>query len=79
MRGHAQPMPPFSRGFRDRRVDVDPARVPPDQYVTRDFPVLSAGPTLHTPLDEWTFSIQDAVDEARSWTWDGRPISSHIR
>jgi hypothetical protein len=27
-------MPPFSRGFRGRRVDVDPGRVPPGQYVT---------------------------------------------
>jgi hypothetical protein len=32
-----------SRGFRGRRrdADADPARVPPGQYVTRDFPVLS--------------------------------------
>jgi DMSO/TMAO reductase YedYZ molybdopterin-dependent catalytic subunit len=28
------------------------------------------GPTPRTPLEEWTFSIQGAVDEARSWTWD---------
>ena len=28
--------------------------MPPGQYVTDDFPVLSAGPTPHTPLDEWT-------------------------
>jgi DMSO/TMAO reductase YedYZ molybdopterin-dependent catalytic subunit len=37
-----------SRGFRRRRrdPDVDPSRVPPGQYVTDDFPVLSAGPTL---------------------------------
>ena len=35
-----------SRGFRGRRrQDADPSRVPPGQYVTRDFPVLSAGPT----------------------------------
>ena len=38
-------------------MDADPGRVPPGQYVTEDFPVLSAGPTPHTPLDEWTFSI----------------------
>src|SRR3954467_15154010 len=69
MRGHAQPMA-ISRGFRGRRVDVDPARVPPGQYVTRDFPVLSAGPTPHTPLDQWTFSITGEIDEPRSWTWD---------
>src|ERR687892_2701676 len=70
MRGHAQSMPAFSRGFRGRRVDVDPARVPPGQYVTRDFPVLSAGPTPHTPLDEWSLTIDGAVDDARSWTWE---------
>ena len=37
-----------SRGFRGRRrEDADPSRVPPGQYVTGDFPVLSAGPTPH--------------------------------
>ncbi len=30
--------------------------MPPGQYVTRDFPVLSAGPTPHTPLDRWDFT-----------------------
>jgi DMSO/TMAO reductase YedYZ molybdopterin-dependent catalytic subunit len=59
-----------SRGFRGRRADVDPARVPPGQYVTTDFPVLSAGPTPRTPLDEWSFTIAGAVDEPRSWSWD---------
>src|SRR3990170_8857087 len=65
-----EPMPPFSRGFRGRRVDVDPARVPPGQYVTRDFPVLSAGPTPHTPLDEWSLTINGAVEEPVSWPWE---------
>jgi hypothetical protein len=32
-------------------------RVPPGLYVTDGFPVLSAGPTPHTPLEQWTFSI----------------------
>src|ERR1700730_399153 len=60
----------ISRGFRGRRDDgVDPKRVPPGQHVTRDFPVLSAGPTPHTPLEEWTFSIVNG-DERRTWTWD---------
>ena len=63
-------MPPISRGFRGRRPEVDPSRVPPGQYVTRDFPVLSAGPTPHTPLDEWSFTIAGAVDEPVSWTWE---------
>ena len=63
-------MPPVSRGFRGRRPDVDPARVPPGQYVETDFPVLSAGPTPRTPLDEWSFTIAGAVDEPRSWSWE---------
>ena len=61
----------ISRGFRGRRqTDVDPSRVPPGQYVTHDFPVLSAGPTPHTPLDEWSFAVGGAVGAARSWTWE---------
>ena len=44
--------------------------MPPGQYVTTDFPVLSAGPTPRVALDEWTFSIRGEVDEPRSWTWN---------
>jgi DMSO/TMAO reductase YedYZ molybdopterin-dependent catalytic subunit len=63
-------MTPISRGFRGRRRrDVDPSRVPPGQYLVDDFPVLSAGPTPHAPLDEWSFTIDGAVDEPRSWQW----------
>src|SRR5262245_31583208 len=60
-----------SRGFRGRRrdPDADPARVPPGQSVTRDFPVLSAGPTPHTALDRWTFSIENG-GVLRKWTWE---------
>jgi DMSO/TMAO reductase YedYZ molybdopterin-dependent catalytic subunit len=63
-------MSPFSRSFRGRRPDVDPARVPPGQYVTRDFPVLSAGPTPRTPLDEWSLTISGAVQQPVSWPWE---------
>jgi DMSO/TMAO reductase YedYZ molybdopterin-dependent catalytic subunit len=63
-------MAPVSRGFTGRRREgPDPARVPPGQYVTPDFPVLSAGPTPHTPLEEWSFTIRGAVDEPLTWTW----------
>ncbi len=63
-------MSPVSRGFFGRRRPVaDPSRVPPGQYVTGDFPVLSAGPTPHTPLQEWSFTIQGAVQETVSWSW----------
>ena len=61
----------ISRGFKGRRqTDADAARLPPGQYLTTDFPVLSAGPTPHTPLDEWSFAIGGAVGSARSWTWE---------
>jgi DMSO/TMAO reductase YedYZ molybdopterin-dependent catalytic subunit len=60
-----------SRGFRGRRVpDATAGRVPPGQYVTRDFPVLSAGPTPPTPLDQWDLRITGEVDEPRRFTWD---------
>ncbi len=64
-------MAPISRGFRGRRRELAGAedRVPPGQYVTNDFPVLSAGPTPHTPLDQWTFSIRQGGDTTRSWNW----------
>src|SRR4051795_13206560 len=64
-------MTPISRGFGGRRRhDVDPSRVPPGQYAVNDFPVLSAGPTPHTPLDEWNFLISGAVGQPASWTWE---------
>jgi DMSO/TMAO reductase YedYZ molybdopterin-dependent catalytic subunit len=62
-------MSPISRGFHRRRQEADPARVPPGQYVTADFPVLSAGPTPHTPLTEWSFSIAGGR-EPKMWTWE---------
>jgi DMSO/TMAO reductase YedYZ molybdopterin-dependent catalytic subunit len=63
-------MSPISRGFRGRpRRDFDPSRVPPGQYLVNDFPVLSAGPTPHTSIDEWSFTIHGAVDEPVSWPW----------
>lgn len=62
----------ISRGFRGRRQQ-DPAlagRIPPGQYLTSDFPVLSAGPTPRTPLDRWDFDIRGAVAAPAHWTWD---------
>jgi DMSO/TMAO reductase YedYZ molybdopterin-dependent catalytic subunit len=64
-------VPPVSRGFHGRRrPEEDPSRIPPGQYLTPDFPVLTAGPTPHTPLGEWSLTVHGAVDEAVSWTWE---------
>jgi DMSO/TMAO reductase YedYZ molybdopterin-dependent catalytic subunit len=63
-------MPPISRGFHGRRrEDFDRSRLPPGQYFERDFPVLSAGPTPRTPLDQWSFGIAGEVDRPASWGW----------
>jgi DMSO/TMAO reductase YedYZ molybdopterin-dependent catalytic subunit len=60
-----------SRGFRGKRAkEREDSRLPPGQYLVDDFPVLSAGPTPHTPLDEWTFSIEGGIGTLKSWTWD---------
>ncbi|HEX2170993.1 MAG TPA: sulfite oxidase-like oxidoreductase [Dehalococcoidia bacterium] len=60
----------ITRGFRGRRSDGPASRIPPGQYATDDFPVLSAGPTPCTPLSSWTLSIVGEVDQPREWTWD---------
>ena len=64
-------IPFVTRGFRGkRRGAAPPDRLPPGQYVTDDFPVLSAGPTPHTPLDQWSFTITGEVTEPKTWTWE---------
>jgi DMSO/TMAO reductase YedYZ molybdopterin-dependent catalytic subunit len=61
----------ISRGFRGRpREEVPADRLPPGQYATGDFPVLSAGPTPIVRLEDWRFSIVGAAGEPRTWTWD---------
>ena len=69
-------MSPISRGFHGRRREAPAGRVPPGQYVTEDFPVLSAGPTPHTALANWTFSIASG-GASKSWTWDRVPRAAH--
>src|ERR1700742_1260098 len=63
-------MSPISRGFHGRRPSADPSRIPPGQYLTTDFPVLSAGPTPRTNLASWTFRINGAVDAEAAWSWE---------
>ena len=63
--------PFISRGFRGRRPAAPTAgRLPPGQYETRDFPVLSAGPTPRSSLATWDFSVCGAGASQARWTWD---------
>ncbi len=38
--------------------------------MTTDYPVLSAGPTPHTALEQWDFQIVGEIDEPRRWNWE---------
>jgi DMSO/TMAO reductase YedYZ molybdopterin-dependent catalytic subunit len=61
----------FSRGFRGRRQSgATSRRLPPGQYETHDFPVLSAGPTPRTSLTTWDFTVRRPGGPAARWTWD---------
>jgi DMSO/TMAO reductase YedYZ molybdopterin-dependent catalytic subunit len=62
-------VPLISRGFHGRQTEGPSDRIPPGQHLVDDFPVLSAGPTPHTPLAEWTFTIEGGTEPA-SWTWE---------
>ena len=60
----------ISRGFKGRRQDPGVAgRIPPGQYLTRDFPVLSAGPTPKTNLDRWDLELFGDVETPKRWSW----------
>ncbi|WBQ08398.1 molybdopterin-dependent oxidoreductase [Kribbella sp. CA-293567] len=58
----------ISRGFGGRRGESDP-RVPPGQYLTDSFPVLSAGPTPQVELDDWRLDITDVDGTRSAVTW----------
>ncbi|MEV0582064.1 sulfite oxidase-like oxidoreductase [Nonomuraea sp. NPDC050310] len=57
-----------SSGFTGRR-EAD-HRLPPGQYETHDFPVLSAGPTPFISLAEWTFTVVSELGARQRWSWD---------
>ena len=59
-----------SRGFRGKRRDDTGGKLPPGQYETRDFPVLSAGPTPRTPLSQWMFTLRAPDGRSATWTWE---------
>ncbi len=58
-----------SRGFGAHRRESDP-HLPPGQYLTEDFPVLSAGPTPRIDRAAWRFEIREDSAVLAQWTWD---------
>ncbi|KQR38242.1 molybdopterin-dependent oxidoreductase [Microbacterium sp. Leaf159] len=59
----------ISRGFGARRRESDD-RLPPGQYLTADFPVLSAGPTPRVQTDTWEFAIVGLDGIRLTWSWE---------
>ena len=58
-----------TRGFggrRQREAEV----LPPGQYLTDGFPVLTAGPTQYVDTDDWQLTITTESDERTTWSWD---------
>ncbi|WP_308470070.1 molybdopterin-dependent oxidoreductase [Kineococcus rubinsiae] len=61
---------PVTRGFTGRRR-APAAALPPGQYVTEEFPVLSAGPTPRVEQDDWRFSVTTETGSSHHWDWNG--------
>jgi DMSO/TMAO reductase YedYZ molybdopterin-dependent catalytic subunit len=57
----------MSPGFTGRRRGG--TDLPPGQYLTEDFPVLSAGPTPHILPEHWEFTITTETGEIHRWDW----------
>jgi len=60
-----------TRGFsgRGRGAEAQPDRLPPGQFLTTDFPVLSAGPTPQVARPDWRFELKVGPRPIKSWSW----------
>src|SRR5437868_10141108 len=59
----------ISSGFHGRRQAGNPA-IPPGQYETGSFPVLTAGPAPNIRTDTWEFFITTETGRRHGWSWD---------
>ena len=59
----------INTGFGGHRRDTND-RVPPGQYLTDDFPVLSAGPTPDIDTADWGFTVRGTDGQRWDWNWD---------
>ena len=57
----------FSRGFSGRRRAS--ADLPPGQYLTENFPVLTAGPTQRVATDNWELTVTTETGQVHRWDW----------
>jgi DMSO/TMAO reductase YedYZ molybdopterin-dependent catalytic subunit len=60
-----------ARGRRQaEKLGIDPARVPPGQYLTERFPVLTVGPNPKYDLATWDLTVFGEVDSELKLSWD---------
>lgn len=61
----------INSGFTRKREEVsgEHDRLPPGQYITDDFPVLSLGPTPEISTDDWSLKISGLAD-SKEYTWE---------
>src|SRR5919201_1016646 len=52
------------------KLGLDPGRVPPGQYLTSRFPVLTYGRNPKYDLASWSLSIDGAVENPYALSWD---------
>jgi DMSO/TMAO reductase YedYZ molybdopterin-dependent catalytic subunit len=65
-------MPLFRSKAEQKLVErgLDPARLPPGQYLTEKWPVLHAGSVPNTDLATWDFQIFGEVERPLTLGWD---------
>jgi DMSO/TMAO reductase YedYZ molybdopterin-dependent catalytic subunit len=51
------------------KLGLDPGRIPPGQYLTQRFPVLTYGRNPKFDLERWSLSIWGEVEEPYSLSW----------
>src|SRR2546421_716695 len=59
------------RGKRQaQKLGIDAARVPPGQYLTERFPVLTVGPNPSFDLAGWNLEVFGEVENRLTLSWD---------
>lgn len=53
-----------------QKLGIDPARVPPGQYLTERFPVLTVGPNPEYDLADWDLTVFGEVERELRLTWE---------
>lgn len=66
----------INSNFQPKREKSD--RLPPGQYETRDFPVLSLGPTPDVKKSDWSLRVFGLVKSEKIWNWEEFARLPHV-